>query len=586
MEILKKNFEASLPTIRAALLDADFISINAEFTGLFTPDAKFSSLDDIQRRYSKAHHHIQSYTIVQYGVCAFKQTASGITAKPFNFYVYGGDTDNIQSNRNFLSNASSLSFLQSNRFDFNKLIDQGIPFYNYAEERSLFTTNSGHDIIGRHPATPDTSLNKHSRSFIELLRNNLAIWLQKGATNPLVVSTNNGHQKKLVYQELQHGRYNGFLKGIPRDTRNMHVVKIKSEDRFEKSPKSPTLNFRHVIEAIKEAKCPVVIHNGMYDVCHTVDQFWHNLPEQASDFKKLVNTMWNTVVDTKYMAEFHPILQKCFNSTVLGSLFNTVEEELRNGGHVIRMADGFDRYSVEGNPNSSHEAGYDAYMTGVIYLGFVHYIKEKEEEEQAKISQGNGANNKTNDVSTSTTSSKDSLFMNESITPFYNKIFLMRCDQPYIDLQGEEKIERNRFFLTKIPTGVTHADIERLYPDIQPTYLSWINDTSAWLTIRHSDNIEKVTLGRLGSEQLGIDIPPQVADMELLSGEQWLALQSPVNNNNNNSKLNDVPTTTIPNGASSYDDFDIPLPASFKPSKRESPAPDEETGGTLKKQKS
>jgi hypothetical protein len=80
-----------------------------------------------------------------------------------------------------------------------------------------------------------------------------------------------------------------------------------------------------------------------------------------------------------------------------------VEEELRKGGHIIRksllvllvmgikklnesqttfkylgMGDGFDRYSVEGSQDSSHEAGYDAYMTGVIYLGFVHYIKEKE----------------------------------------------------------------------------------------------------------------------------------------------------------------------------------------------------------------
>lgn len=33
MEILKKDFEASLPTIREAILEADFISIDAEFSG-------------------------------------------------------------------------------------------------------------------------------------------------------------------------------------------------------------------------------------------------------------------------------------------------------------------------------------------------------------------------------------------------------------------------------------------------------------------------------------------------------------------------------------------------------------------------
>lgn len=42
------------------------------------------------------------------------------------------------------------------------------------------------------------------------------------------------------------------------------------------------------------------------------------------------------------------------------------------------MADGFDRYTTTGSPEKSHEAGYDAYMTGVIYLGFVCFIREKE----------------------------------------------------------------------------------------------------------------------------------------------------------------------------------------------------------------
>jgi hypothetical protein len=87
--------------------------------------------------------------IVQYGVCAFKKTPQGYVAKPFNFYIYGGDNDNIQSQRTFLSNASSLSFLRSNHFDFNKLIDQGIPFYNYTEEGSVYTTSGGFDVIGR-----------------------------------------------------------------------------------------------------------------------------------------------------------------------------------------------------------------------------------------------------------------------------------------------------------------------------------------------------------------------------------------------------------------------------------------------------
>lgn len=172
MEVLKKDFTASLPSIREAILDADFISIDAEFTGketsfmssplvltlpspsntcigLNTPDVRFNNSDDIQQRYHKVHQHVQAFTVVQYGVCAFKKTSSGYVAKPYNFYVFGGDNNNIQSYRNFLSSASSLSFLRSNHFDFNKLIDEGIPFYNYSEERNSYTANGGWDVISR-----------------------------------------------------------------------------------------------------------------------------------------------------------------------------------------------------------------------------------------------------------------------------------------------------------------------------------------------------------------------------------------------------------------------------------------------------
>lgn len=74
-------------------------------------------------------------------------------------------------------------------------------------------------------------------------------------------------------------------------------------------------------------------------------------------------------------------------------MYNTVYEELKEAGktignekkkaikshsshYFIVMAEGFDRYKEGGE--AAHEAGYDAYMTGVIYLAFVAFIREKE----------------------------------------------------------------------------------------------------------------------------------------------------------------------------------------------------------------
>lgn len=140
---------------------------------------------------------------------------------------------------------------------------------------------------------------------------------------------------------------------------------------------------------------------------------------------------------------------------------------------ILGMGDGFDRYSADGSPDSSHEAGYDAYMTGVIYLGFIYFVKEKEGREcllflllqgtnsfwlllfykeenkstkdDSSISNQSASDSEEDNHST-LTRPKEPIFMGESITPYYNKIFVMRCDTPYIDLQEKEtmrEIEKN-----------------------------------------------------------------------------------------------------------------------------------------------
>ncbi|CAO3650603.1 unnamed protein product [Cunninghamella echinulata] len=53
MEVLKSNFEESYPEIKKAILEADFIAIDTEFTGLTTSGTQFHNADDIQTRYSK-----------------------------------------------------------------------------------------------------------------------------------------------------------------------------------------------------------------------------------------------------------------------------------------------------------------------------------------------------------------------------------------------------------------------------------------------------------------------------------------------------------------------------------------------------
>lgn len=124
---------------------------NINTQGLSTPDIQFQHADEISTRYSKLKSCVQEFTIIQYGVCAFKRDPSNgnYIAKPFNFYIFGVDTHDVQSRRVFSATPSSLAFLRQNKFDFNKLIEEGIPFYNYTEEGSMFQSNQGTSVVNR-----------------------------------------------------------------------------------------------------------------------------------------------------------------------------------------------------------------------------------------------------------------------------------------------------------------------------------------------------------------------------------------------------------------------------------------------------
>ncbi|KAI8997873.1 ribonuclease H-like domain-containing protein [Pilobolus umbonatus] len=672
MEVLKKDFKDLLPVIKEAILDADFISIDTELTGLQTPDVFFNNQDDLSVRYEKIKSCVQEFTIIQFGVCTFKKNASGeYEAKPFNFYIFGSDTQDVSSRRMFSATASSLCFLRSNKFDFNKLIEEGIPFYNFSEENSMYQSTQGttfmahrktqikgsygQTVVSYYVLTQQSiemNLTKGGKSFLDFNRKAIQSWLQKGSNKPLLVQVNGSFYKKLIYQEVQDSKYNGFLQASQRDSNHIQIVRLKEEEKKAKSTNiSPKLNFRIIIEYIREANCPVVAHNAAFDIFHTVDQFWHYLPNDLRAFKKTAKDMWPYIVDTKYLAEYHPMLKNCFDSSVLGSLYNTVEAELKDAGQNIVMAKGFERYTGSAN-EVAHEAGYDAYMTGVIYIALITYIKEKTEERNGKKTQGKRTRDEIekedmgeeenkkeeeNDEEEMKTASegnedsddsddsedgedmedgeieegecdksdadigldnvedkdtvplrdtKDNIFLEESLLPYYGRIYLMRSDIPFLNLYGNEEEEYipsqpNKFYLHNIPMGMTNAAIEKLYEPITPFAISWINDNNAWLILRDEAKIPMVKLGVLGlssvhtflsgcSRQIegeAYGITKEASQMELVSYEQWRILYGPkksVDYNSTASILAANQSRSEVNNESVSDDSSDPTPITKK----------------------
>mmetsp|Transcript_8241 Transcript_8241/g.10790 ORF Transcript_8241/g.10790 Transcript_8241/m.10790 type:complete len:673 (+) Transcript_8241:348-2366(+) len=125
----------------------------------------------------------------------------------------------------------------------------------------------------------------------------------------------------------------------------------------------------------KNRKIPVIVHNGFMDLCFLMTHFVSNkLPDTLLDCKTLISNYFPVVYDTKILAvECSPIHQN--GNSRLGPLFDRVSSQLE--GQIIRSVP----EPEEGEILSSEEhfADYDAYMTGVCFLGICQCINRMSE---------------------------------------------------------------------------------------------------------------------------------------------------------------------------------------------------------------
>jgi hypothetical protein len=130
-------------------------------------------------------------------------------------------------------------------------------------------------------------------------------------------------------------------------------------------------------------KIPIVVHNGLHDLLFLMSHFHsHSLPSRWSDAKALLHDYFPIIYDTKLMATDYA-LAIAGPQTDLATLFLKVVRERDEEDRLIELvvADSTTTTDEMGNPIAAadnaeqmHEAAYDAFMTGAVYVGICHYI--------------------------------------------------------------------------------------------------------------------------------------------------------------------------------------------------------------------
>lgn len=424
MEISRDSFAAALPDILEHVKRCSFFSIDLEMTGIRLNSEPEDPTMDVGRLYSIKSRVAQKFNIIQVGICLFEPIspsggdahagASSVdptlayVARPFNFYVF---PDSVEGGgRDVVLDADTLGFLRKHGMDFQRWVYTGVSCCTAAGEaqiRSALADAAEQDagaLGSAGPASTDSLTNAVDRTWFEegvraATTLDCATADASGALQREVVlkPTKSSHARQVLKEHLA-----GLFPHIKVTSRgrfpNRDVVLTKiSPEELRKAQTDATerrerelvdkIGFRHIFKALSDSGKPCVAHNSFADFLFLLATFQGQLPPHVDEFRTMLHAAFPVIYDTKHLSRDPVFPRERFENTSLGALYDEYSGQAADGGRAckVTLPLGFHAYAPQtllkskGKGSASaataaHEAGYDALMTGVVFLNLVREL--------------------------------------------------------------------------------------------------------------------------------------------------------------------------------------------------------------------
>ncbi|XP_065055422.1 pre-piRNA 3'-exonuclease trimmer-like [Rhopilema esculentum] len=388
VDITKSNFELKYDDIAKAIEKSAFIAFDAEYTCLVLNNSLKPSLFDTgEVRYQKLKKIVTQSSMCQIGISLYipsDQKQNSYSVQTFNVYLFPQPFGPLDAK--FVCQASSVAFLCEHSFDFNKFMYEGVTYLNKDQEENLRKMHQ----LGRIKHSCDSmKLRDYDQNELRLLLDDISQWRYGAKTGDSreYSAPDQGINQYVLLADLQER-----FKDVICQVKSEKVVLTKSDD-VEKVRKSYNaeferifqieIGFSRVFKKISSSRKPIVGHNCLTDLLFMFEKFHKSLPDNYKDFKKELHNLFPVIFDTK-MISF--CLRKTmrdetalFNETNLSDLYNMLSS---NQGKFyvlyspfIEHADGFDHYVSK---HHLHEAGFDAFLTGYVFIRMAHFMAAKD----------------------------------------------------------------------------------------------------------------------------------------------------------------------------------------------------------------
>ncbi|XP_071616952.1 poly(A)-specific ribonuclease PARN isoform X3 [Heliangelus exortis] len=492
MEVIRSNFKDNLTKVYEAIEESDFLAIDGEFSGISdgpSVSTLTNGFDTPEERYQKLKKHSMDFLLFQFGLCTFKydHTEEKYLMKSFNFYIFPKPFNRSSPDVKFVCQSSSIDFLANQGFDFNKVFCNGIPYLNQEEERQLreqydekrSQANGAASLsyVSPNATKCPVTIPEDQKKFIEKVVDQIEDLLKNEENETLELEPCTGFQRKLIYQTLSWKYPKGIhVETLESDKKERYIVisKVNEEERKrreqqkqakEEEELNDAVGFSRVIHAIANSGKLVIGHNMLLDVMHTIHQFCCPLPDDLSEFKEVTSCVFPRLLDTKLMASTQPF-KEIINNTSLAELEKRLKEAPFSPPKV-ESAEGFPSYDTASE--QLHEAGYDAYITGLCFISMANFLGSFLSPPKTHVSA-----------------------RSKLIEPFFNKLFLMRVmDIPYLNLEGPDlQPKRDHVLHVTFPKEWKTSDLYQLFSAFGNIQVSWIDDTSAFVSLSQPEQVQ------------------------------------------------------------------------------------------------
>ncbi|XP_018342732.1 PREDICTED: poly(A)-specific ribonuclease PARN-like isoform X1 [Trachymyrmex septentrionalis] len=471
MEVTSSNFQDVLSELDSVIKDATFLSIDGEFTGLFVgPDG--GQFDTPAQYYSKIRAGSMNFLMMQFGLSVFTYNSDTqkYSQRSYNFYVFPKPINRQITDTRFMCQSSSLIFLANKDFDFNKLFKHGIPYLTASDEEKLIKRlEEKRKVKEENYIIPITDNDKPQ---IEEICSRIENFLASDAKE-LTIDHCNSFMRRLVYQEarirwpnkviIENKMEDGWQCLLVRRVGTNEEEEEMENQKREKEQLEikQAVGLSNLLKKIVESEKIIVGHNMLLDLCHIVHQFFTSLPKDYSEFKTLLHGLFPKLLDTKVICQ-----SQHFKELVGSSNLNLLIDIVSKPPFCIPDIENVEGCSYSMSREKYHEAGYDAYITGLCFIALSNYLGKLQHTENAMV-----------------------LANSPLLYPFLNKIPVPRLkDFPYINLVGKDpNPSREHVFHLTFPKEWKHTDIIQLFIPFGGGYISWLSDTSAYVGLYRRD---------------------------------------------------------------------------------------------------